>query len=139
MLKKFYTPLQAKIAMAISPFPETALAIAQRLDMDQGSTIKEIETMASEGSIFRITTADGPLFQHPNFIMGLYEWHVNAVEPSVVTMDDVPMAAMHQEESSAFRSAQPTIHALKTGPRTMDDCACGCIDRKDQHRRKERP
>ncbi len=88
MLKKFYTPLQAQIAVTIGPFPEPAQTIAQRLDMDQEMVVKEIETMGSQGSLFRMSTPDGPLFGHPNFIMGLYEWHVNDVDLEIANLAD---------------------------------------------------
>lgn len=88
MLKKFYTPLQAQIAVNIGPTPETAEAIAKRLDMDQDTAIKEIITMGLEGCLFRISMPGAPLFCQPNFIMGLYEWHVNAVDKEVAELAD---------------------------------------------------
>ncbi len=88
MLKKFYTPLQAQIALSIGPMPETAQAIAARLDMDEKEAVTQIQTMASQGSLFRINTPDGALFRHPNFIMGLYEWHVHAVDKEVAELAD---------------------------------------------------
>lgn len=88
MLKKFYTPLQARIAMAVGLVPETAETIAQRLDMEHAEAVKEIHAMASQGSLFRITTPKGAFFRHPNFIMGLYEWHVHAVDREVAELAD---------------------------------------------------
>ncbi|MCP3927455.1 MAG: 4Fe-4S dicluster domain-containing protein [Desulfobacterales bacterium] len=88
MLKKFYTETQAKIAVTIGPMPETDETIADRLDMDRETAISEIRKMASEGSLFRVSTPDGPLFRHPNFIMGLYEWHVNVVDKEVAELAD---------------------------------------------------
>jgi electron transport complex protein RnfB len=88
MLKKFYTERQAQIALMIGPKPETAEAIAKRIDMDKDVVIEEIKTMALEGSLFRVTTPNGPLFCHPNFIMGLYEWHVNSVDKEVAELSD---------------------------------------------------
>ncbi len=88
ILKKFYTPEQAAIALAIQMVPETADAIAGRLDIDKDTAVKEIEKMASEGSLFRISIPDGSLYFHPNFIMGLYEWHVNDVDKEVAEYAD---------------------------------------------------
>ncbi len=88
MLKKFYTPLQAEIALKVGPAPETAQTIAARLDMDEKTAVEEIQTMAAQGSLFRVTTPKGQLFRHPNFIMGLYEWHVHAVDKEVAELAD---------------------------------------------------
>ena len=80
MLEKFYTPQQAHIALAIGPMPEKAEDIAGRLDMDPADAVEAIEKMATQGNLFRIHSPDGSLYMHPNFIMGLYEWHVNVID-----------------------------------------------------------
>ncbi len=80
ILKKFFTPQQAEIALAFKGIPEKASAIAERLTMDSLEAEKEIEKMAREGSLFRIMTPDGPVYMLPNFIMGMYEWHVKSID-----------------------------------------------------------
>ena len=88
ILKKFYTPRQAQIALKVGPMPEKAEDIAARLDMDPAEAVGEITKMASEGCLFRISTLAGPLFMQPNFIMGLYEWHVHAVDKEIAEYAD---------------------------------------------------
>jgi ferredoxin len=88
ILQKFYTPQQAQIALKVGPMPEKAEKIAARLEMDPADAVSEISKMASEGSLFRISTPDGPLFMHPNFVMGLYEWHVHAVDKEIAEYAD---------------------------------------------------
>jgi len=83
ILKKFYSPQQAEIALQFQRIPEKASAVAQRLDMDLVEAGEMIEVMATEGSLFRIMTPDGPLYLQPNFIMGLYEWHVNSIDEEI--------------------------------------------------------
>jgi len=81
ILKKFFSPRQAEIALAFKGImPEKAISIAERLTMDPLETENEIEKMATEGSLFRIVTPDGPVYMLPNFIMGMYEWHVKSID-----------------------------------------------------------
>jgi ferredoxin len=88
MLKKFYTPEQAEIALVIGKVPEKAESIAGKLNMDPAEASVKIEQMASEGSLFRVNTPGGPLYIHPNFIMGLYEWHVNSIDKETAEYAD---------------------------------------------------
>lgn len=88
MLKKFYTPEQAQIALVIGKIPEKASAIAEKLKMDPVEASEKIEQMAKEGSLFRVRTPDGPLYIHPNFVMGLYEWHVNSIDKEAAEYAD---------------------------------------------------
>lgn len=88
MLKKFYTEEQAKIALEFKRYPEKASAVARRLGMDESEAESRIEQMAKEGALFRIATPEGPLYMHPNFIMGLYEWHIKSVDKEVAEYAD---------------------------------------------------
>lgn len=88
MLKKFYTPEQARIAVSVGRKPEKAEAIAKKLNMDPAEAAVKIEQMAREGSLFRISTPDGPLYNHPYFIMGLYEFHVNSIDKEAAEYAD---------------------------------------------------
>ncbi len=88
MLKKFYTPEQAAIAMEFKNIPEKASAVAERLAMGLAEAEEKIEQMAREGSLFRIETPDGLVYTHPNYIMGLYEWHVNSIDKEAASYSD---------------------------------------------------
>jgi len=80
ILKKFYTPEQASIALALKRMPEKVSVIAERLNMNVAEAETKIEQMAMEGSVFRIVTPDGNLYMQPNYVMGLYEWHVHSID-----------------------------------------------------------
>lgn len=88
ILKKFYTPEQAAIALAFKRFPEKASAVAERLGMDAGEAEMKIEQMAMEGNLFRIATPNGPLYMQPNYVMGLYEWHVHSIDKETAEYAD---------------------------------------------------
>jgi NAD-dependent dihydropyrimidine dehydrogenase PreA subunit len=68
--------------------PEPAVKIAKRLKMDEKKAGESLEKMAREGLLFRVHTPEAPLYMQPNFIMGIYEWHVNTVDREIAEKAD---------------------------------------------------
>lgn len=106
LLKKFYTPEQAKIALQLSPKPEPSSKIAERLGMDLQEASEKIEQMAREGSVFRYRTAKGPLYSQANFLMGIYEWHVHAVDKEIAGYADDYYEAMFEHHWKGLETKQ---------------------------------
>ena len=52
------------------------------------NALEIIEQMAKEGLLFRVRTSKGPLYSQPNFIMGIYEWHVNTIDKETAELAD---------------------------------------------------
>ena len=88
ILKRFYTPEQAKIALKMTTIPESASKIARKLKTDEKKIGESLEQMAREGLLFRVPAPETPLYMQPNFIMGIYEWHVNAVDREIAQYAD---------------------------------------------------
>ena len=88
ILKRFYTPEQAKISLKMTGFPEPAAKIAKRLKADEQKTGESLEKMAKEGLLLRVHSPEGPLYAQPNFIMGIYEWHVNTIDREIAEKVD---------------------------------------------------
>jgi len=80
ILKKFFTPEQAGILMKLTPFPEPVAKIAARLEMDEAETARKLEQMAKEGSIYRVRAGDKVLYMAINFVVGIYEFHLNSID-----------------------------------------------------------
>lgn len=88
ILKKFFTPEEAGLALHVTAKPEKAEAIAARSGIDVASAVHKIEEMAAKGNIFRIITPSGPRYMLPNFVMGLYEWHVKTIDKEIAGYAD---------------------------------------------------
>jgi electron transport complex protein RnfB len=88
ILKRFYTPEQAKIALKMTTLPEPAVKIAKKLKIDEKKAGESLKKMAKEGLLFRVHSPEGPLYMQPNFIMGIYEWHVNKVDKEIAEYAD---------------------------------------------------
>jgi ferredoxin len=80
ILKKFFTPEQAEIEMELTPFPEPVAKIAARLGMDEAEAAKKLEQMAKEGSIYRVRAGANVLYMAINFVVGIYEFHLNSID-----------------------------------------------------------
>ena len=80
ILKKLFTPEQAKIAMQLRTMPEPASAIAPRLGMVEAQAATTLEAMAQEGLIYRMRINDQPFYMASQFMVGIYEFHLNRLD-----------------------------------------------------------
>jgi len=108
ILKKFFTLREAEIALSVKGKPEKAEIIAERSGIKTEEAAALIESMAKKGNLFRIVTPSGPRYMLPNFIMGMYEWHVNEVDREIAEYaDDIydALAEKHwtDKETKQFR------------------------------------
>ena len=72
----------------MTSIPESASKIARKLITDEKKIEESLEQMAREGLLFRVPGPETPLYMQPNFIMGIYEWHVNAVDREIAQYAD---------------------------------------------------
>ena len=86
ILKKLFTPEQAEIAMKLQPMPETVEAIAKRLGMSESEAAEKLERMAKEGSIYRIRSPNRVMYMAMQFIVGIYEFHLNSIDRELAEM-----------------------------------------------------
>ncbi|MCP4133771.1 MAG: 4Fe-4S dicluster domain-containing protein [bacterium] len=120
LLKRFYTTEQAQIALQIQPAPQKASAIAERLNMDTGEAAVKVEEMAAEGLVFRIKTPDGSLYMQPNFIMGIYEWHVNSIDKEIAEFADDYYDAMFEHHWKERETKQLRVVPVDTSIKIED-------------------
>lgn len=82
ILKKLFTPEDAKIILKLKPSRETETAdqIAERTGLDRNIVEKELESLSKKGLIFRIRRAGITIYNLAPFMIGLYEYSVNKVD-----------------------------------------------------------
>ncbi|MFX1490419.1 MAG: 4Fe-4S binding protein [Promethearchaeota archaeon] len=82
ILKKLFTPEDAKIILKLKPSREreTADQIAERTGLDRNIVEKELESLSKKGLIFRIRRAGITIYNLAPFMIGLYEYSVNKVD-----------------------------------------------------------
>jgi len=86
ILKKLFTPEQAEIAMKLKPILEPVKNIAERLGMPESEAAEKLERMAKEGSIYRVRAGDQALYMAMQFIVGIYEFHLNSMDRELAEM-----------------------------------------------------
>jgi Na+-translocating ferredoxin:NAD+ oxidoreductase subunit B len=80
LLERYFTPEQAELAMQLRNIPEPVSAIAERVGMDESELAEKLETMAREGSIYRVRMGGQPYYFALQFLIGIYEFHLKAMD-----------------------------------------------------------
>jgi Na+-translocating ferredoxin:NAD+ oxidoreductase subunit B len=80
LLKRYFTPEEAELAILLQSLPEPVTAIAERAGMDESEAADMLESMARQGSIYRLRINDEPYYMSLQFLIGIYEFHLNAMD-----------------------------------------------------------
>jgi H+/Na+-translocating ferredoxin:NAD+ oxidoreductase subunit B len=80
ILRKLFTPVEAEMAMHLNPFPEPVSAIAERAGTGEAEASELLESMAKQGSIFRIRVGDAVYYMAMSYLAGIYEFHLKSMD-----------------------------------------------------------
>lgn len=83
ILQRLFSEKEAQIATGLTLFPEPASVIAERLKMNSEQLSLILEEMSRKGLIFRLTK-DEPLYMAAQFVIGIWEYHVNDLSPDLI-------------------------------------------------------
>ena len=64
--------------------PEPVAGIAARADIDEAQLAASLEEMAQKGLIFRISKKDNTLYSAAQFVIGIWEYHVNSLDEDLI-------------------------------------------------------
>jgi ferredoxin len=85
ILRRLFTPDEAALALRLTLFPEEAVRVAKTLHLPEDETAGRLEAMARKGLIYRIQPKNGPpRYMAWQFVVGIWEFHVNALEPDLI-------------------------------------------------------
>ncbi len=85
ILKRLFTHEEAALAQQLTLKFETSQSIAERADMDPEEADQMLKDMALKGLIFSIETPDRPpAFMATQFLIGIWEYHVNDLDREFV-------------------------------------------------------
>jgi Na+-translocating ferredoxin:NAD+ oxidoreductase subunit B len=84
ILKRLFTPQEAEVAMTLTMMPEPDDAIAGRTGRDAAELKPILESMAAKGLIFRISKRDRNLYSAAQFVIGIWEYHLNSLDEGLV-------------------------------------------------------
>lgn len=84
ILKRLFSPEQAWLAAGLGMMPESAQQIAQRLGLEPGDLELRLEEMAKKGLIFKLSKDDEPKYMAAQFMVGIWEYHVHALDQELI-------------------------------------------------------
>ncbi len=84
ILKRLFTPEEAFIATALILRPEPAETIAMRLNRASSDIASILDDMSHKGLIFRSSKGGQDLYMAAQFIVGIWEYHVNDLDPDLI-------------------------------------------------------
>jgi len=103
ILRNWFSPQQAQIALKMNGFPEPAAAIAERLNMSSEDLEPVLAEMSRKGLIFRTTQPSSKGSQDPVWLYslvslaeGLWEFHMHSVTHAEVK-DEIKMVNEYLE------------------------------------------
>lgn len=84
ILKRLFTEQEAEIAQGLTMMLEPAAAIAERLGKDEAELAPILEDMSKKGLIARSTKGGETLFMAAQFVVGIWEYHVNDLDEALI-------------------------------------------------------
>jgi H+/Na+-translocating ferredoxin:NAD+ oxidoreductase subunit B len=84
ILKRLFTSEEASIATALTLRPEPAEAVALRLDREPSDIAPMLDAMSHKGLIFRSSKGGQDLFMAAQFVVGIWEYHVNDLDSDLI-------------------------------------------------------
>ncbi|MBN2231505.1 MAG: 4Fe-4S binding protein [Deltaproteobacteria bacterium] len=124
ILRRLFTPEEARIAVALHLWPETAEEIGARLPAgltdDPAATL---ESMARRGLIFRLAKDGTNHYMAAQFVIGIWEFHVNDLDEGLINdvNEYVPFLMEHtwaQMKTKQLRVI-PVTESVESGAAVM--------------------
>jgi electron transport complex protein RnfB len=84
LLKQLFSPEDAEMFLSMSTSAQTAREIAQKTGADPNATSEILEDMALRGLVFRERTDGIRYYRAIPFIVGIYEFQINALDASML-------------------------------------------------------
>src|SRR6056297_777180 len=85
ILKKLFTPADARMFLMMSPMLEAPKDVAERLNLPETDTAAHLEDMASRGLLFRQKKNERVRYAAIPFVVGIFEFQLNRVDAELAT------------------------------------------------------
>lgn len=85
ILKRLFSPEEAEYACMLTLKPESPQEIASRSGLEPEKTTDILEEMARKGLIFRIRKGNEVRYMAAQFMIGIWEYHVNNLSPELIS------------------------------------------------------
>jgi len=98
ILERLFTPEEAELATHLTLLPEEARVVARRAAIDPAQAEQQLEKMARKGLIMdEILEGQPPRYQAAQFVIGIWEFQVDNLDPELIKDVDEYRAALLDE------------------------------------------
>ncbi len=84
ILRRLFTEEEAALAVNLTIKTEPVEVIAEKVDGEVEEVAAQLEAMAKKGLIFRRRKIGVPLYSASQFVIGIWEYHVNDLNPELI-------------------------------------------------------
>ncbi|MCP4748980.1 MAG: 4Fe-4S dicluster domain-containing protein [Desulfobacteraceae bacterium] len=84
ILKRLFSRKEAQTALGLTMITEPASGIAKRLGKTENEIAPLLESMSKKGLIFRVSKAENTLYMAAQFIIGIWEYHLNDLDEGLI-------------------------------------------------------
>ena len=84
ILKRWFTPEEAEIALSMKGYPEPVTVIAKRLGSQTDTLQPILADMSKKGLIFRISKGDKQFYNIVPLAEGMWEFHINSNDKEII-------------------------------------------------------
>ncbi len=84
ILRRLFTEEEAALALKCTLIPEEARVIARRAKLEPAEAARRLEEMSRKGLIFRLEYKGTVMYMAAQFVVGIWEYHVNDLDPELI-------------------------------------------------------
>ncbi len=84
ILRKLFSPEEAALALKVTLRPEPPGVIAARAALDPQEAAQRLYDMSRKGLIYRLRKGEQVYYMAAQFIIGIWEFHVNDLDPELI-------------------------------------------------------
>jgi ferredoxin len=84
ILRRLFTEEEAELAAHLTLRPVPAAKLAKQLERDPEAIAKLLDEMSRKGLLFRIDKTKTPAYSASQFVVGIWEYNVNNLDPGLI-------------------------------------------------------
>ena len=136
ILRRLFTPEEADLALHLTVIPEEARVIARRARLAVEEASRLLEEMVRKGLVFSIERRGRPpLYMAAQFVVGIWEYHVNDLDPDLVR--DVDEYIPYVFDPETWKKA-PQLRTIPVGRSIEVEHAVMAYERAEELVRRQR-
>jgi ferredoxin len=130
ILKRLFTPQEAQLAVLLSLMPESVAQIARRTGREEAALASMLEQMARKGLIFRKSKNEQKLYSAAQFVIGIWEYHLNDLDEELVRDVNTYLPILAKETWAKNKTKQ--LRVVPVSKQITADLAVASYDDAEQ-------